>query len=746
MTRTDILRRFQAFIVWERRGERAPHKPLLILYAIGKLLLGEEQLRYAAIEANLRDLLKEFGPWRENYRPQDPFWRLKNARNTEDRIWEIPNAHKIEERTRKNGKSTGDVRRIEDLREHGVGGFLPPIADQLRSDIGLRFEVVGRLLSSHFPVTYHADILQAVGIEWAFGWAFGVPLQPQVPGSQQKSRDPRFRPEVLEAYRHRCAICGFNVTLGDRLIAIEAAHIKWHSADGPTHPEMGWHSVHYTTNSLIVGYLPCQINSLSRYRNRRTQHRPALKNGWDVLRGETSISHRSRIFRTQPTFAGIPNRCLKGNRQQQDTVKRCDSRIPHVFASHIINGASLSMELKEHIDDIRNRLEQKLFPNETAVRQGIVDRLLNALGWRTFDTQRVFPEYPIDGGRVDYALCHPPGKPIVFIEVKRVGNIDGAEKQLFEYAFHEGVPILILTDGQKWRFFHPAGSGSYQERLVRELDLITDGSEESSECLFKYLMYAAVQAGIAGQVIAEDYQEISQQREVHRNLPEAWENLLSGKSEDSEFLIEAVKSETQRLCGNRPTNEQVFSFLKGAEREIGRMIIEDPPPPPALRPKSRSHRGEKYTSYFQALLDELREQHKFTNARHPTKGSNYYSFTSGTTGIRYLAGFNSNGQVYTKLRINFRDYEKNKNFFDVLKKRESEINAKFGSSLTWERCDDILGCKISLEHEGNIESDARALESIRAWHVQNLLKFKEVFTPEIQRALDGLKSSEMESE
>ena len=53
MTKTDILRRFEAFSVWERRGERAPHKPLLILYAIGKLLLGEEQLRYEEIEADL---------------------------------------------------------------------------------------------------------------------------------------------------------------------------------------------------------------------------------------------------------------------------------------------------------------------------------------------------------------------------------------------------------------------------------------------------------------------------------------------------------------------------------------------------------------------------------------------------------------------------------------------------------------------------------------------------------------------
>ncbi|RKU07824.1 hypothetical protein C6503_24175 [Candidatus Poribacteria bacterium] len=38
---------------------------------------------------------------------------------------------------------------------------------------------------------------------------------------------------------HHCAVCGFNVTLGDRLIAIEAAHIKWHSAEGPDIPRNG---------------------------------------------------------------------------------------------------------------------------------------------------------------------------------------------------------------------------------------------------------------------------------------------------------------------------------------------------------------------------------------------------------------------------------------------------------------------------------------------------------------------------
>ncbi|MYC40252.1 MAG: restriction endonuclease [Candidatus Dadabacteria bacterium] len=193
---------------------------------------------YKEIEGDLRELLKEFGPHRSSYRPQDPFWRLKNARNLEDRIWEIPNEHKISESRRSDGTSTGDAL-IGDLREHGVGGFLPPIAAQLRNDVDLRFAIVGRLLGSHFPVTYHADILQAVGIEWTFGWAIGIPPQLQAPGPQLNPRNPRFRSEVLEAYRHRCAICGFNVMLDDRPIAIEAAHIKWHSAEGPDIPQNG---------------------------------------------------------------------------------------------------------------------------------------------------------------------------------------------------------------------------------------------------------------------------------------------------------------------------------------------------------------------------------------------------------------------------------------------------------------------------------------------------------------------------
>ena len=222
------------------------------------------------------------------------------------------------------------------------------------------------------------------------------------------------------------------------------------------------------------------------------------------------------------------------------------------------------MTLKEHIDDIRNNLGKGFFTNEAAVSQGIVLRLLNVLTWPTYNTQVIIPEYSVEGGRVDYALCHPPSKPVVFIEVKQVGNIDGAERQLFEYAFHKGVPIAILTDGREWRFFHPIAQGDYRERRVRELDLSENNSEESAECLNRYLNYESIRTGEAIKAIKVDYEKVVQQRQVATRLPEAWSKLLE---EEDEFLLHAVAEKTESLCGYRPTDEQVLSFLKSLKQK-----------------------------------------------------------------------------------------------------------------------------------------------------------------------------------
>jgi len=48
---------------WRRGGERAPHKPLLLLYMLGRLqTLGSASVAFVDAEVDLRRLLEEFGP------------------------------------------------------------------------------------------------------------------------------------------------------------------------------------------------------------------------------------------------------------------------------------------------------------------------------------------------------------------------------------------------------------------------------------------------------------------------------------------------------------------------------------------------------------------------------------------------------------------------------------------------------------------------------------------------------------
>ena len=150
-----------------------------------------------------------------------------------------------------------------------------------------------------------------------------------------------------------------------------------------------------------------------------------------------------------------------------------------------------------------------------------------------------------------------------------------------------------------------------------------------------------------------------------------------------------------------------------------------------------SPKNEKYKAYFQALIDELREHHKFTGARVGLR-QNWYDFSSGIQAlsytISYTAWFRQGGKVLAGISIKGSE-EKDKNLFDALEKRKTEINSNFGSELEWERRDEQIGSIIGVYHDGVIEASDSELEEIREWHIKNLLKIKEVFAPEIGQAL-----------
>ena len=215
--------------------------------------------------------------------------------------------------------------------------------------------------------------------------------------------------------------------------------------------------------------------------------------------------------------------------------------------------------LTQDIEAIQVGLRAGRFSNEASISQGIVLRILNALGWPTYDTQVVSPEYSLEGRRVDFSLAHPANKPQVFVEVKQVGQSDGAERQLFEYAFHKGVPLVILTDGREWNFFLPAGLGDYGERCVYKLDILERSIEESVFRFNRYLNYGKVCAGEALSAAHDDYKDVSRDRQIRDALPAAWKNLVE---EEDGLLLDLLAEHVETLCGYKPTPDTVAAFLR----------------------------------------------------------------------------------------------------------------------------------------------------------------------------------------
>ena len=217
MDAAEIQRLFSGIKVWKRGQERAPHKPLLLLYALGRCAKGDpRELPFREVDPALARLLQEYAPMRPSQHTEYPFWRLQN-----DGLWAIPDPETLKRRA-----SNSDAKRSELLEKNVTGGFPPELYDELRKRPALIKQLGRDLLEENFPPSYHEDIADAVGLDlWTRGKA--------------STRDPRFRNRILEAYGHRCSVCSFDLKLGCDSIGLEAAHIMWHQAGGPDEESIG---------------------------------------------------------------------------------------------------------------------------------------------------------------------------------------------------------------------------------------------------------------------------------------------------------------------------------------------------------------------------------------------------------------------------------------------------------------------------------------------------------------------------
>lgn len=237
MTRDEILRAFESVRVWQGAGQRAPHKPLLILLELGRLAAGgAPSIEFSEAEPKLRALLEEFGPWRARQSPNLPFWHLQT-----DGLWRLEGPPAI------LGRPPGASATARELRENHIRGAFPQaLRDALKKDPSLLATVARRVVDSHFPDSIRGEVLAAVGL---------ADIESvELSNSNTRRRNPAFREKVLMAYQYRCGVCGLDLRLGRQTICLEAAHIKWFQANGPdeVHNGIALCSMHHKVFDLGV--------------------------------------------------------------------------------------------------------------------------------------------------------------------------------------------------------------------------------------------------------------------------------------------------------------------------------------------------------------------------------------------------------------------------------------------------------------------------------------------------------------
>ena len=217
-----LLQRIRALRTYRQGERRAPHKPLLLLFAISRLQRGVRKISFSDVEQALSPLLNAYAPpVKGRHQPALPYWHL-----TTDGLWTVDDANQLDR------QATG-FPTMAALR-NTTAGFTKEVADQLANNAALMRAVVRQLLDEHFAPSTHDDILNALGLETE---AVGLENAELVAEASfdyvDRKRSSTFRSEVLRAYEFRCAFSGFRAALNGSYFGCEAAHVQWHSHSGP---------------------------------------------------------------------------------------------------------------------------------------------------------------------------------------------------------------------------------------------------------------------------------------------------------------------------------------------------------------------------------------------------------------------------------------------------------------------------------------------------------------------------------
>jgi putative restriction endonuclease len=152
---SEFLDRLRRLRQHSYAGRRALHKPLLILYALGRLKHhGVRRVRYREAKSQVEPLLHRYGPPGTRARVADPFARLEG-----DGIWTL-----ISDERATLFDAGGNARPGALDRQDPEAGFDGPTLNLLGRRPALIDEAARVLLDANFPPDIHEEVLGSVGL------------------------------------------------------------------------------------------------------------------------------------------------------------------------------------------------------------------------------------------------------------------------------------------------------------------------------------------------------------------------------------------------------------------------------------------------------------------------------------------------------------------------------------------------------------------------------------------------------
>lgn len=298
MSESSAVERLTTLRQYQGDGRRAPHKPLLVLLALGQLAnTGSSTMPWSVVQSRLGDLLAEFGTASTSGASSAayPFTRLRS-----DGVWQlsrdVPNDN------------------VSPLNSEPIDGyFTPEIENELRESNEVVNAVARSLVESQFPLTIAPDVLAAVGLDPDTVFASPAAI---VTASAIRKRDANWRRQIVAAWDRSCAFCGYDGALLGAPVGIEAAHIRWFNFGGPDSLDNGLAlcSLHHKlldrgaiglgeSGAIFVSDAFSAIGDVGRavYSLHGRQLRP--RPGTALPAAEHVIWHRQEVFKGDPLAA-----------------------------------------------------------------------------------------------------------------------------------------------------------------------------------------------------------------------------------------------------------------------------------------------------------------------------------------------------------------------------------------------------------------------------------------------------------